>query len=50
MGEIYTRIVLNWLTWTDKENEDFGDETQFHDEDGVLIGSYLFRKGKSVPT
>ncbi|KAL5335424.1 hypothetical protein BJX70DRAFT_390704 [Aspergillus crustosus] len=44
MGEIYTRVVLNCLTCTDEENEDFGDEMQFYDEDGVLIGVAYIEK------
>ncbi|KAL4883395.1 hypothetical protein BJY04DRAFT_184569 [Aspergillus karnatakaensis] len=44
MGEIYTRIVLNCLTCTDADNEDFRDGTQFQDQDGVLVGVAYIEK------
>ncbi|KAL2829190.1 hypothetical protein BDW59DRAFT_159182 [Aspergillus cavernicola] len=44
MGNIYTRVVVNCLTCTDEDNEDFGDESQFYDEDGVLIGVAYIEK------
>jgi hypothetical protein len=38
MGWKYTNIVLSCLTCLDKVNNGFGDEDQFMDEDGILVG------------
>jgi serine/threonine protein kinase len=37
MGSNYARVVENCLTCLDEDNEDFGDESEFQDEEGVLI-------------
>ncbi|RAH67838.1 uncharacterized protein BO66DRAFT_456616 [Aspergillus aculeatinus CBS 121060] len=44
MGDIYARIVVSCLTCTDPENEDFGDERQCRDQNGVLIGVAYIEK------
>ncbi|KAK4916902.1 hypothetical protein LTR66_016983, partial [Elasticomyces elasticus] len=38
MGEKYMNIVINCLSCMDKSNEDFGNESEFQDSDGILIG------------
>jgi hypothetical protein len=38
MGEKYSEIVVSCLTCLDGGNEGFGDESEFVDEDGVLVG------------
>jgi serine/threonine protein kinase len=44
MGKIYTDIVVSCLTCLDKNNEGFGDEKEFEDEDGVLVGVRYIEK------
>ena len=44
MGAMYTSIVVNCLTCLDDENDDFGDESEFLDEDGILIGVKYIQK------
>lgn len=44
MGKIYTDIVVTCLTCLDKDNEGFGDEKEFHDEDGILVGVKYIEK------
>lgn len=38
MGTVYGKVVETCLTCLDKDNVDFGDEKEFHDEDGVVVG------------
>ncbi|KAK3064099.1 hypothetical protein LTS18_010136 [Coniosporium uncinatum] len=38
MGKVYTDVVLSCLTCLDPGNRGFGDECNFTDEDGVLVG------------
>lgn len=44
MGKIYTNIVISCLTCLDKNNEAFGDEREFEDEDGILVGVRYIEK------
>ncbi|KAI9778690.1 MAG: hypothetical protein M1839_007921 [Geoglossum umbratile] len=44
MGKIYTNIVVSCLTCLDKGNEGFGDEREFEDEDGILVGVRYIEK------
>lgn len=44
IGDKYTSVVVTCLTCLDKGNEDFGDEDDVHDEDGVLIGVRFIEK------
>jgi hypothetical protein len=45
MGNIYAQVVETCLTCLDDdENSDFGDETEFHDDDGVLVGVRYIEK------
>ncbi|PKS09555.1 hypothetical protein jhhlp_004172 [Lomentospora prolificans] len=44
MGDKYTDIVKTCLTCLDSENEDFGDQSEFEDEDGILIGARYIEK------
>lgn len=46
MGRIYTDIVVTCLTCLDKDNKGFGDEKEFQDEDGVLVGVRYIEKVK----
>ena len=38
MGERYEEVVINCLTCLDQDNADFGDQSEFEDQDGVLVG------------
>ena len=38
MGSRYARVVQTCLTCLDEDNVDFGDESEFQDADGVLVG------------
>ncbi|KAK3646849.1 hypothetical protein LTR56_008337 [Elasticomyces elasticus] len=42
--EIYGKVVVNCLTCLDKDNPDFGDESEFQDSDGVLVGVRYIEK------
>lgn len=44
MGDKYTVVVVNCLTCLDDDNMDFGDESEFEDEDGILIGLRYIEK------
>jgi hypothetical protein len=44
MGERYKEVVVNCLTCLDEDNRDFGDQTEFEDRDGVLIGVRYIEK------
>lgn len=44
MGNLYAQVVMNCLTCLDPDNEDFGDETQFEDRDGILIAVKYIEK------
>jgi hypothetical protein len=44
MGSTYAEIVANCLTCLDEENNDFGDRSEFEDEDGILIGLKYIEK------
>ena len=44
MGKMYTDVVVSCLTCLDKNNEGFGDETEFEDEDGILVGVRYIEK------
>lgn len=44
MGTRYSRVVETCLTCLDKGNEDFGDESEFQDEDGVAVGVRYIEK------
>lgn len=44
MGERYEEIVVNCLTCLDKDNVDFGDQKDFEDVDGVVIGARYIEK------
>ncbi|KAF7510470.1 hypothetical protein GJ744_006316 [Endocarpon pusillum] len=44
MGERYEEIVVNCLTCLDQDNADFGDQSEFEDRDGVLIGVKYIEK------
>ena len=44
MGERYERVVVNCLTCLDEDNIDFGDQSEFEDEDGVLVAVKYIEK------
>ncbi|TQV98982.1 het-s domain-containing protein [Cordyceps javanica] len=44
MGDLYTAVVVTCLTCLDAGNEDFGDEKDVWDEDGVFIGVRFIEK------
>jgi serine/threonine protein kinase len=44
MGSKYANIVQTCLTCLDKGNEEFGDESEFQDKDGVLIAVRYIEK------
>jgi hypothetical protein len=46
MGRIYTSVVLSCLTCLDPNNQGFGDENNFTDEDGILVGVRYIEKVK----
>ena len=44
MGERYGEVVVNCLTCLDQENADFGDQSEFEDSDGILVGVKYIEK------
>jgi hypothetical protein len=44
MGDKYTEIVISCLTCLDDSNPDFSDESEFKDEDDVIIGVRYIEK------
>lgn len=44
MGRVYTGVVLSCLTCLDPNNQGFGDEDSFTDEDGILVGVRYIEK------
>ncbi len=44
MGNRYANIVKTCLTCLDAENEDFGNESEFLDQDGILVGVRYIEK------
>jgi hypothetical protein len=44
MGTVFRDVVVNCLTCLDEDNVDFGDRTEFEDEDGVLMGVRYIEK------
>ena len=48
IGTKYSRIVETCLTCLDEGNVDFGDEREFQDADGVLVGVRYIEKVKCI--
>lgn len=44
MGNKYSKVVETCLTCLDKDNEDFGDDGEFKDEDGFAVGVMYIEK------
>ena len=44
MGSKYARIVETCLTCLDEDNANFGDESEFQDEDDILIAVRYIEK------
>lgn len=44
MGDRYEKVVINCLTCLDQDNADFGDQSEFEDLDGVLMGVKYIEK------
>ncbi|KAF1812039.1 hypothetical protein P152DRAFT_514695 [Eremomyces bilateralis CBS 781.70] len=38
LGTTYSSIVITCLTCLDEDNDDFGDDSEFQDEDGITVG------------
>jgi len=49
MGTKYTEIVETCLTCLDPGNVDFGDEREFEDEDGIVVGVRFIQKVRFQP-
>ena len=47
MGKIYAETVISCLTCLDADNQRFGDEGDFMDEDGILVGVRFIEKVSS---
>jgi hypothetical protein len=50
VGTKYSRIVETCLTCLDGGNEDFGDESEFQDQDGVLVAVRYIEKVRYIHT
>jgi hypothetical protein len=49
MGDKYTRVVVNCLACLDEGSLDFGDQSEFEDQDGILIGvRHIEKVGVSI--
>ncbi|UKZ73156.1 hypothetical protein TrVFT333_000797 [Trichoderma virens FT-333] len=44
MGDKYTSVVVTCLTCLDQGNEDFGDDEEMRDDDGILVGVRFIKK------
>jgi serine/threonine protein kinase len=44
MGDRYTSVVISCLTCLDTGNADFGDQREFLDDDGILVGVRYIEK------
>ncbi|UKZ46567.1 hypothetical protein TrVGV298_000772 [Trichoderma virens] len=44
MGDKYTSVVVTCLTCLDQGNEDFGDDEEMRDDDGILVGVRFIEK------
>ncbi|KAL5363913.1 hypothetical protein BJX96DRAFT_156426 [Aspergillus floccosus] len=44
MGTMYSEVVVTCLTSLDPDNVDFGDESEFQDEDGIQVGVRYIEK------
>lgn len=44
MGSIYSQVVETCLTCLDLENSNFGNDTEFEDEDGIRVGVRYIEK------
>jgi hypothetical protein len=49
MGDKYTEIVITCLTCLDGSDATFGDDSEFKDADGVLIGVRFIEKVRQPP-
>jgi hypothetical protein len=47
MGTKYAEVVVTCLTCLDRGNLDFGDEEEFQDEDGIVVGVRFIEKASS---
>lgn len=50
MGTVFKDVVVNCLTCLDDSNVDFGDRSEFEDEDGVLMGVRYIEKVSELQT
>lgn len=49
MGEIYQEVVVNCLTCLDEDNEDFGNQEEFADAEGIAVGVRYIEKVRLMP-
>lgn len=49
MGSRYSDVVVTCLTCLDPDNSDFGDEREFQDADGLLVGVRYIEKVRHFP-
>jgi hypothetical protein len=49
MGTRYSNVVMTCLSCLDPSNADFGDESEFQDEGGILIGVRYIEKVSLIP-
>jgi hypothetical protein len=48
MGDKYSGVVVHCLTCLDDDNKDFGDKSEFEDEDGIAIGVRYIEKVRAL--
>ena len=44
LGKVYTKVTISCLKCLDKNNADFGDESEFKDRDDILVGIRFIEK------
>lgn len=48
MGTEYSKVVETCLTCLDENNDDFGDQSEFEDTDGIVVGARYIEKASSL--
>lgn len=48
MGTEYSKVVETCLTCLDENNDDFGDESEFEDADGIVVGARYIEKASPL--
>ena len=44
MGRVYTNVVISCLNCLEPQNQGFGDQSEFMDADGILVGVRYIEK------